>query len=142
MIYISYFGFWLFISIFFISPSGGASMLQSMIALTTLVFLVSTILCSSLFSLSVTFSESIKSSMLSTVFIGIGLIFFIQVVAKNSPALGFFVFIPLILFATYLAIKTASSASTPSAIIIVIFNFTALSLVSKAAGFALSSLNA
>jgi len=142
MIYISYLGFWLFISILFISPSDGASMLQSMVALTTLVFLVSTILCSSLFSLSVTFSESIKSSMLSTVFIGIGLIFYIQVVAKNYPNLGFVVFIPLVLFATYFAIKTATSASTSGAIVIVIINFLALSLVSKAAGFALSSLNA
>ena len=141
MIYLSYGGFWLFTFVV-VSRFGNASMLLIMVGLTTLTLLISTILCSFLFSLSLTLSESIKSSMLSTVFTGMGLMFFIQVVAKNSPTLGLIVFIPLILFASYLAIKIATSASTSGAIFIVIVNFLALSIVSKTLGFALSSLNA
>lgn len=141
MIYISYLGFWLF-TLVVASRFGDATMLLIMVALTTLVLLISTMLCSLLLSLSLTFNESIKSSMLSTVFIGIGLMFFIQVVAKNSPTLGLLVFIPLILFAAYLAIKTVTSASTSGAIFIVTVNFLALSIASKTLGFALPSINA
>ena len=138
MVFVLFFGFWLIASMIFFPFGGGV--LLSTAGLSTLAFTVSTLLCSLFLSLSVTFFESIKSSMLSTIFIGIVIIFTMQVLARNSPFLAGALFYPIFFIAIYFAVKTATPVSSKGALIISAANIISLYFATKLTGFALANM--
>ena len=139
MLFIFFIGFWLVVSIIFF-PFGG-SVLLGVVGASTLVFTLSTLLCSSILSLSVTIFESLKSSMLSTIFIGMIIIFTIQVLVKNSPFLATALFYPIFFIAIYSAVKITTTASSQGTLIISAANILSLYLTSKLTGFALATIS-
>ena len=117
MLYLLYFGFWLFASV----VTMNLGLLKFVMALTLLFTLTSLASCK-LLSITVSISEALKSSMLSTVFVGVLMIFVMQNLYNTNPLAAGFEVNLLFFFAFLLATKMSINLNVKGAVVVSITN--------------------
>ena len=141
MIYIIYIGFFAFVTVVLFGHTVASSLAATSVLLLLLGGIsIVTLVGARLFSISIGFFEGIKSSMLSSIYLGVAAKVCMQIVAIANPIVAMSCFVPLAILSLFLGHVHASSISNAQSLVLALANLLIFPLVSKGLGYGVGQL--